>query len=182
MSHRKNFAAGLLAGLAGGLAGSWLMLRFIQSGGIRLQEGLKRPEDHQHDRAEQQQRARAGQPEPETVTMQAADVFASHAPGGRHLSREEREQGGTVVHYAFGAAMGVAYGIAAEYIALPTLGDGTLFGTVLWAATDLWSVPAVGFAKWPNEEPAAAHLSHWLAHLVYGTGMETTRRLIRKLI
>jgi len=51
---------------------------------------------------------------------------------------------------------------------------------VLWAGTDLLSVPAVGFAKWPNKEPAAAHLSHWLAHLVYGTGMESTRRLLRR--
>lgn len=180
MSPRKNVAAGLAAGALSGLAASWLMLRFLQGPGFRLQESLKSEADHQRDRAEQQRRADTGSPAPETVTMQAADTFASHAPGGRHLSREEKERAGTAVHYAFGAAMGALYGLACEYTTLPGLGLGTAFGTVLWLNTDLWSVPAVGFAKWPTEEPAAAHLSHWLAHLVYGAGMETTRRLLRR--
>ncbi len=180
MPQRENLAAGLIAGTLGGLVGSWLMLRFMQGPGFQLQQAFKGEQDHRHDAAEARARAQAGLPEPDTVTMRAADVFASHAPGGRHLSRREREQAGTAVHYTFGVAMGVAYGIAAEYTSLPTLAFGSAFGTVLWAATDLWSVPAVGFAKWPSEEPAAAHISHWLAHLVFGAGMETTRRLLRR--
>ncbi len=180
MPQRENLAAGLIAGTLSGLAGSWLMLRFIQGPGFQLQQATKHKEDHQEDAAEAGQRKQAGQPEPETVTMQAADVFASHAPGGRDLSRPEKEQAATVVHYTFGVAAGVAYSIAAEYTNLPTLALGTAFGTVLWAATDLWFVPAVGFAKNPSREPAAAHLSHWLAHLVFGAGVETTRRLLRR--
>jgi putative membrane protein len=180
MSPRRNVAAGLAAGAVSGLAASWLMLRFIQGPGFRLQESLKSDAERRADRAGARHRAATGTPEPETVTMQAADVFASHAPGGRHLSREEKEQGGTVVHYAFGALMGAAYGVASEFTSLPGLGLGTVFGTVLWLNTDLWSVPAVGFSKWPGEEPAGAHVSHWLAHLVYGTGMEATRRLLRR--
>jgi hypothetical protein len=179
MPPRQNLAAGLIVGAVSGLAASWLMLRFIQGPGFRLQEALKSSDEHYADTVEAAHRQQHAQPEPETVTMQAADVFASHAPGGRHLSRDEKEQAATVVHYTFGAAMGVAYGIAAEYTPLPTFGLGALFGAVLWSATDLWSVPAVGFAKWPKDEPAAAHLSHLLAHLVYGSAMETTRRLLR---
>jgi|SRR5579875_4192117 len=180
MPPRQNLAAGLIVGAVSGLAASWLMLRFIQGPGFRIQESLKSSDEHYSDTVAATQRQQQGQPEPETVTMQAADTFASHAPNGRHLSRTEKEQAATAVHYVFGTAMGVAYGIAAEYTTLPTLAYGSLFGTVLWASTDLWSVPAVGFAKWPSEEPAAAHLSHWLAHLVYATGMETTRRLLRR--
>ncbi len=176
MRPRKNISAGLLVGSASGLVASWLMLRFIQGPGFKIQESLKTQDDRNADAAEQQH---AQQPQ-ETVTMQAADVFASHAPGGRHLSRTEKEQGGTVVHYVFGALMGAAYGVTCEYTALPGTGLGTVFGTMLWLGTDLVSVPAVGFAKWPTEEPASAHLSHWLAHLVYGTSMETTRRLLRR--
>ena len=177
---RRNLGAGLLAGAASGLAASWLMLRFIQGPGFQLQESLKTERDQRADAIHARRRQQAGQPEPETVTMQAADTFASHAPGGRHLSLEEKQGAGTVVHYAFGALMGAAYGAVSEYTTLPGLGLGTVFSTALWAGTDLLSIPAVGFAKWPIEEPAAAHLSHWLAHLVYGTGMETTRRVLRR--
>ena len=180
MRTGKHLAAGIAAGAASGLAASWLMLRFIQGPGFHLQESLKTRDEQFADTSEAARRRQHGEPEPETVTMQAADVFASNAPGGRHLSRAEKEQGGTIVHYAFGALMGAVYGAAAEYTALPGLGLGTVFGTGLWAATDLWSVPAVGFAKWPRGEPAGAHVSHWLAHLVYGAGMESTRRLLRR--
>ena len=179
MPPRQNLAAGIITGTLSGLAASWLMLRFIQGPGYRLQESLKTQADHQADAAEARLRQQTNQPEPETVTMQAADTFASHAPDGRHLTRAEKEQAATVVHYAFGAAMGLFYGMAAEYTTLPTLGQGALFGTVLWAATDLFSVPAVGYAKWPDQEPPAAHLSHWLAHLVFAVSMETTRRTLR---
>ncbi len=179
MPPRQNLAAGILAGTLSGLAASWLMLRFIQGPGYRLQEALKTSVDHQADAAEASQRSQTGQPTPETVTMQAAGTFASHAPHGRHLTRTEKEKAATVVHYTFGAAMGLFYGMAAEYTALPTLAKGALFGTVLWTATDLFAVPAAGYAKWPDQEPPAAHLSHWLAHLVFAISMETTRGALR---
>ena len=179
MPPRQNLAAGIITGTLSGLAASWLMLRFIQGPGYRLQERLKSPADHQADAAEARHRQQTGDPEPETVTMQAADTFATHAPNGRHLSRAEKEQAATVVHYAFGAAMGLFYGMAAEFTTLPTLGQGALFGTVLWAATDLFAVPAVGYAEWPDQEPPAAHVSHLLSHLVYTVTMETTRRTLR---
>lgn len=179
MASSKRIAFGLLIGAASGLTGSWLMLRFIQGPGTRLQRRLKTPDDLRHDAAEQQHRQRSGQPLPETVTMQAADILASHLPGGRHLSRSEKEAGATVVHYTFGALMGAAYGVVAEYSRLPTLGLGSAFGLVLWVNTDLWSVPLTGLAKHPREEPPAAHIAHLLAHLVYTVGMESTRRLLR---
>ncbi len=181
MAERHRVGLGALVGAVSGLAGSWLMLRFIEDLGPRLLEDLKSERDHEADRAEAQARARRGEVEPDSVTMQAADAFATKATGGRHLTHDERAKGGTVVHYVFGALMGVAYGVTAEVWELPTVGWGGAFGTVLWLTTDMVSVPAVGFAKWPDEEPAAAHLTHWMAHMVYGVGMEGTRRLLRSL-
>ncbi len=181
MAKRGNVALGALVGTVGGLAGSWLMLRFIEDVGPRLLEKLKTADDRARDQAEAAKLEAAGEREPDTVTMQAADVFASKATGGRHLTHEQRVQAGTLVHYGFGALMGLTYGMMAEVWKLPTAGVGSVFGTVLWMGTDLWSVPAVGFAKWPSEEPAAAHLTHWLAHVVFGVGMEGTRRLLRSI-
>ena len=174
----KSVVAGMAAGAASGLVASWLMLRFIEGPGARLLDRWKTGEDRQKDAEADAVRAESGY-SLEPVTMQASDVFARSAPGGHHLSRGEREKAGTLVHYGFGTLMGVAYGVAAEYSPLPGLGVGSAFGTALWAGTDLLSVPAVGFAKWPRDEPPAAHLTHWLAHLVFGMGMEATRRLLR---
>ena len=181
MVKRHNVALGALVGAVSGLAGSWLMLRFIEDLGPQLLEDLKSERDRVDDRAEARASDRGGEGEPDSVTMQAADVFATKATGGQHLTHEERAKGGTLVHYAFGTLMGVAYGMTAEVWELPTVGWGGAFGTVLWLGTDLLSLPAVGFAKRPTEEPAAAHLTHWMSHLVYGLGMESTRRLLRSL-
>ena len=178
-STSQRMAQGALVGAVSGLVGSWLMLQFIDGAGVQLLERLKTEQDHREDRHEQRAQRQAGMLHPESVTMQAADTFASHVPGGRRLSYEERKRGGAVVHYLFGTLMGVAYGTTVEFWELPAVGYGVLFGTGLWAGTDLVSIPAVGFAKWPTEEPAAAHVTHWMAHVLYGTGMEVTRRLLR---
>ncbi len=177
-STTQRVLRGVLTGAISGLVGSWLMLRFIDGAGMHLLESLKSDAEHQQDSEEQAARQQAGAVPPESVTMQAADTFASHAPGGRHLSYEERKQGGAVVHYLFGTLMGAAYGTTVEFWKLPALGYGTLFGTGLWAGTDLVSIPAVGFAKWPTQEPAAAHITHWMAHVLYGISMDATRRLL----
>lgn len=181
VATRGSLAVGAVAGVVSGLAGSWLMLRFIEEVGPRLLEGLKTDGERAQDQGEMMRRQKKDGGEPDSVTMQAADTFANMATSGRHLTHEERQKGGTLVHYAFGAAMGAVYGMVAEVWPLPTVGVGSVFGTVLWMGTDLWAVPAVGFAKWPTEEPAAAHVTHWLAHMVFEVGMEGTRRVLRAL-
>jgi len=174
-------AVGAVVGALSGLAGSWLMLRFVEDLGPRLLEGLKTEDERAKDRRETMRQMAKDGGEPDSVTMQAADLFTRAATGGRHLTHEERRQGGTLVHYGFGAVMGAAYGMTAEVWPLPTVGVGSVFGTALWLGTDLLSLPAFGFTKWPAEEPAAAHVTHWMAHMVYGMGMEGTRRLLRAL-
>jgi hypothetical protein len=42
--------------------------------------------------------------------MKTADAIVSTVTGGRHLSFEQRQKGGPIVHYAFGAIMGGVYG------------------------------------------------------------------------
>ena len=169
---------GMLVGAASGATASWVMLRFIDGPGRRWLDGLKTEEDR---RWEADRQAREGHDTPESVTMQAADVFASKAPGGRHLSLEERKSGGTLVHYGFGALMGAFYGGVAEAAPVVGAGMGVPFGSLLWAGTDLLAIPAVGFAKWPTDEPAAAHATHWAAHVVYAATMEALRRVGRRL-
>ncbi len=169
---------GMAVGVVSGVAASWLMLRFSEGPGSRWLEAGKTETDRETERARQE---RDGPDNPESVTMQAADVFASHAPGGRHLSLQERKKGGTAVHYGFGAAMGAFYGATAEFAPVIGAGVGVPFGTLLWSGTDLLAIPAVGFAKWPTDEPAAAHATHWAAHVLYAVTMEGLRRVGRRI-
>ena len=174
-SSEPNFGKGLVAGLAGGLVGSWLMMRFIRGPGPVLERAVQgapepvSPSDGHGDI-------------PDSVTMQAADLFFNKATGGGHLTHEEREHAGELVHYLFGTMMGVGYGVAAEYLPWAGAGLGSVFGTVLWMGTDLTSIPATGFAKPPAEEPGSAHVAHWAAHVVYTVTMELVRRGVRRLV
>ena len=172
MSEKDQLGVGVLAGVVGGLVGSWVMLKFIEGPGPALERTMQgRPEPMAEE-------ARRQAEVTESVTMQAAETFY-HAATSGELTHEERAKGGAVVHYAFGGLMGLGYGVVAEFLPVVGVGMGTVFGTVLWAGTDLVSVPAVGFAAWPGEEPGSAHVAHWAAHVVYGMTMEGTRRLVR---
>lgn len=173
-----NIWKGVAVGAVSGLLGSWAMLLFSKGVGRTLLDTLKSEEDRAW---EQRLQERDGADNPDSVTMQAADAFAAYAPGGRRLRLEERKQGGALVHYGFGMAMGMAYGGLAEIEPRIGAGVGVPFGTILWASTDLLSLPAVGFAKWPKDEPAAAHITHWMAHVIFALGMEATRRAGRRL-
>ena len=171
-SSEKDVAKGVVAGLLGGLVGSWAMLKFIEGPGPRLERAMQgRPEPTAEGERRQAEAT-------ESVTMQAAEVFY-HAGTGGELTRAERVDAGDVVHYAFGALMGIGYGVAAEYLPVVGAGLGTVFGTGLWVGTDLAAIPAAGFAVWPGAEPGSAHVAHCAAHLVYGMTMEGVRRLVR---
>ena len=174
----RSIWKGVAVGAVSGVAASWMMLLFSEGPGSRWLEAGKTKADRE---AERQRQLRNGPDTPESVTMQAADAFASHVPGGRHLNSREKKKGGAVVHYGFGAAMGAVYGAAVEMAPIVGAGLGLPFASVLWAGTDLLAVPGVGLAKWPKDEPASAHVTHWLAHVIYGVGMETTRRLGRRI-
>lgn len=171
---KDSLGVGILAGVVGGLVGSWVMLKFIEGPGPRFERAMQGRPEPTGEEARRQAAAT------ESVTMQAAETFYRVATGGE-LTHAERVEGGEVVHYVFGALMGLGYGVVAEYLPVG-VGMGAAFGTVLWAGTDLVAVPAVGFAAWPTEEPGSAHVAHWAAHLVYGVTMEGTRRLVRWLL
>ncbi len=181
-NNDKQVFRGVAAGLISGFVGSWVMMRFMEGPGTRLQSTMLGTSD---DSTIPQQARPAESVETaanDSVTMQAADRFVNAATGGRHLSYESKRQGGDVVHYVFGIAMGGFYGGVAEYASVVSLGTGSVFGTVLWAGTDLLAIPAVGFAPPPQAEPPSAHAAHWMAHVVYSMSMELVRRAVRRII
>jgi putative membrane protein len=179
MSQENNahLARGIVAGVVGGLVASWVMNEFMSNLGPQLQKAV------QGEAAEssQQQQSQDGE-KPEDATMKTADAVVSTVTGGRHLSREGKEKGGPIVHYAFGAMMGGVYGAIAEELPLTTAGFGTAFGAALFTGADLIAVPALNLSGSSGEQPVSSLATPFAAHLVYGAATETVRRLMRALL
>jgi hypothetical protein len=96
---------------------------------------------------------------------------------GRRLTREELRFVAPLVHYLFGAAMGAIYGAYAERRQADASGAG--FGTTVWVAADEIAMPLLGLSDSTAQRPLEMHLQSLVAHLVYGTATELTRRSVR---
>jgi uncharacterized membrane protein YagU involved in acid resistance len=177
MSDRNSNTSmlrGFLAGAIGGLVASWVMNGFI-TGAMKMQETMKSPEQKAQEESQ-----KAAQPKSEEAsedsTMKVADTVAWLATG-QHLSKQGKQKGGPIVHYAFGTFMGALYGTLAELSGSATAGAGTAFGTGLFIAADEVMVPALGLSKPPTQQPVSDQLTHYAAHLVYGATTELVRRI-----
>jgi uncharacterized membrane protein YagU involved in acid resistance len=119
-----------------------------------------------------------GQEGEEDPTMKTAAEIAKRFTGIQ-LNQEQKKKGGTVVHYAFGAAMGGVYGAAAEYLPQVKSLAGLPYGAALFVGADEVVLPVLGLAKKPREYPPSRHLSGLGQHFVYGLTTEVVRRLMR---
>ncbi len=146
---------GLVAGIAAGLVASLAMNLFQKA----LAKALPMP---------------ASGDDPATV--KAAQKI-SRAATGEYFAKADKEAAGNAVHYLFGAMLGGAYGLIAEYWPV-TKGYGTLFGAAA-SAFDEFGVPAAGLSGPPTDFPAATHAYALASHIVFGGVTEATRRLVR---
>lgn len=87
-----------------------------------------------------------------------------------------------VVHYAFGALNGAAYGAWAEGIDGGPIASGALFGTGVWLAADEATVSLLGLAAGPTKYPIGQHASRLGAHIAYGIGTSLTTALLRRVL
>ena len=178
-SKQQHVVRGIVAGVAGGLAASWMMNQFVTGAGPALQHAVQ--SDEQNVEQEKRHEEQKQDPQPD-ATMKTADAIVNTVTGGEHLSWEAKQKGGPMVHYLFGALMGGLYGGLAEFSPLVRSGFGVTFGTVLFAVADLVAVPALDLSGSPKEAPAASYATPLAAHIVYGTTTELVRRIVRTLV
>ena len=169
----KHPVRGVLAGVAGGLVAAWVMNVWSEGPGSALSKRLETPEE---------QKQLSEQSDGEDATMKAADAIFSAAEGGQHLTHEQRQTGGPIVHYAYGALAGGLYGGLAEYLDVVKSGFGTTYGTALFVFGDLLAVPALHLSRPLSEYPAASYAGPFTAHLVYGASTELVRRIVRLVL
>lgn len=172
---------GMLAGVAGGLVASWVMNAFMEEAGPKITEAAESIQGTRHEQKGERsvQGQNNDQAPKEDATMKAADAIVSTVTGGQHLSFEEKQKGGPIVHYAFGALMGGLYGGLAEYAPAARTGFGTVFASILFAGADLVAVPALDLSGSSSDAPVSSLATPFAAHLVYGAATEGVRRLVR---
>lgn len=182
--QKRHAMLGILAGASAGLAASWVMNQFMSGPGQKLEHALKSDQQKLEEHLEQmQQNPGGGNGEAkQDATMKAADALVAAATGGQHLTLEQQETAGPVVHYGFGALVGALYGGLAEYSSTVRTGFGTGFGTALFAGADLMAVPAFHLGPPVSETPPRSLANPLAAHLVYGATTELLRRAFRAVL
>jgi putative membrane protein len=170
MAKQRNLMAGVVAGVAGGLAAAWVMNEFIAGPGKQLQTAIARVQGHEP--------AAAGSDDVDS-TGQVADTFSVIATGGQHLTNEQKTKAGNVIHYGFGALMGGIYGGLGEYAPSIRAGMGTTFATALFTGADVIAVPALNLGRAADEQDAGSLAEHYAAHLIYGLATELVRKIVR---
>jgi putative membrane protein len=172
-TRRPDVAKGIVAGVIGGLAGTFAMSEF-QGWWSRAVRGVQPQsaagEHDARDWQELEEGANANEIAAQTVARAAI---------GRPLDREELSVAAPAVHYTFGAVAGGFYGALAENAPAARALSGAAYGTTVWAAADEIAMPVLGLSDRTDEQPFERHLHSFAAHIVFGVTTELVRRGVR---
>jgi putative membrane protein len=158
---------GLLAGIAGGLAGTIVMSQF-QAGWKKASEMLDSKTNGKSGKGESRSDSDG---KGDDATMKTVGKIAALMDQG--LSRRQKQKGGMVVHYGFGTALGALYGIARElssdtFQSVHPVLAGIGYGSAVFVGADEFAVPALGLSKSPKDAPFSAHAYGLASHAAYG--------------
>ena len=107
---------------------------------------------------------------------------AASALGHARLTDGQRVSAQRVIHYVFGAGLGVAYGGVTQHGGPPRPGARALWPD--WRSTPAPTarlLPALGIQRPPWRLAPAAVAWEATSHLVFGAALEAARRLARRL-
>jgi putative membrane protein len=175
-----NLAKGALAGLLGGLAASFVMNHFMSA--VALITDRTKPRDADPQRSKQMMTARRERFQQMADPTGEISDAVSRKLFNHPLTEHQQKLAGPIVHYAFGALAGAAYGALVETAPATRVGKGVPFGLALWAAGDELAVPALGLGPKPWNQPLQAHSAMFASHIVYGFALETVRKSVRKSV
>jgi putative membrane protein len=176
LRHRAAVAS-IVGGLVGGLIGAGVMsVGHALMTAIAGDESAKKAGDESAKKAgdESAQRPKADQEEDATVKV-ANQV--SRVVRGRPLAEHEKPMAGHVVHYGFGAAMGLVYGVAALVSPVVTAGAGTAYGVAVWLGAHATVVPMLGLAPSPLRQRLGKEVRELILHLAFGVTVALVRRV-----
>ncbi|HEY7169899.1 MAG TPA: DUF1440 domain-containing protein [Vicinamibacterales bacterium] len=171
--HESDVTKGAVAGIIGGLVGTYAMSEF-QGWWSRAVRG-EQPQSSggDHDARDWQELAE------DANANELAAQTAARVTIGRPLDREELSVAAPAVHYTFGAMLGGFYGAMAENTPGVRALSGAAYGSAVWAAADEIAMPALGLSNPGDVQPFARHFHSFAAHIVFGVTTELVRRGVR---
>jgi putative membrane protein len=171
LRRRRSAWKGMAAGLAAGLAGTFLMTHF--------QNAWTRASDAMSKNGNSDSRGKSENAGSEHATEKTASFLVRLA--GQELTPGGKKRGSLYVHYAFGTGMGALYGSAMEMaprkLRRHSALSGAAFGSALFVGADEIAVPQLGLST--KEAPISSHLYGFASHLVYGLSAGLVYRAIR---
>ena len=116
---------------------------------------------------------------PRRVTMRAARKVGLRP----HLQLDESERRGLTLaaHSGYGAAAGGLFGAIAPRNLPDAVSAGVGYGLLVWAASYLGLMPALGLHPPATREPAGRNLMMILAHVVWGATLGAGAFGLRRL-
>ena len=161
-----------LHAVIGGLAASWVKAL----GEPRLQAATERVLPPSAAQKREVGADPAGRPENMPPAVLVGRVATALGRGGLTDPQRVRIQG--VVHYGFGAGLGVAYSVAAHRFPAVSRGRGALAGLALYLGTHGSVLPALGIQRPPWQLAPAAVVWESTSHVLFGTSLEAARRAL----
>lgn len=119
------------------------------------------------------------QPEnmPPAILAQKVYYNITHKP----LSSEKTLQSMKIIHYTLGTLIGVGYVFAAHKNKNLTSGEGILAGAGVWMLTHGSVVPALQLQGKVSEMPKSWWVWEFGSHIIFGIGMEQSRKWMNKM-
>jgi hypothetical protein len=191
----QPLGAGVLAGMAGGLAGT-LAMNEVQALWSRAVDGYRSTSAAgRHDSRDWQEKN-----EDANANEVLAQTVATHTID-RPLTEDELQVAAPVVHFSFGTALGAIYGGIMEAVTRrreasfafgrratdrprgPSVAilAGAAFGAAVWVGADEIAMPVLGLSS-ERDYPLEAHVQSLVAHLAFGITAEVVRRGVRALL
>lgn len=184
MNKNSDVIKGAAAGLLGGLVASLVMNRFQAAlskldGDGERSHGAQSQQSGSPDHGAGAFLEERGVDDPDDDAAERSANVVAVGLFDRPLSEREKDIGGTIFHYAFGATSGAVYGAISELAPAARFGWGLPFGFAVWLIADEGVVPALGLSKSPAEYSTKTHAYALASHLVYGLATDLAQAVIR---
>jgi putative membrane protein len=115
---------------------------------------------------------------PENMPPAVVVGRVARALGHAELTDGQRVRAQRVIHYSFGAGLGVAYTATANRCTAVSPGAGALAGLAIYAGTHGSMLPALGIQRPPWRLAPAAVAWEATSHLLFGAALEGARRVL----